>query len=157
MSARLVLSSLAGVAVLGGVAAATVALVGTADAAAARPTIDKATATSVVLGADSTESFTFTATASDDSGIKSVKVLAWPKSSKLDPKAAEMKDVESASCEATSKKTSVCTYSLPIEPSKESTTVPTGTWNMAVLVTAKDGDTTYSAKASTFTVTRGNG
>jgi hypothetical protein len=32
--------------------------------------------------------------------------------------------------------------------------VPTGTWYVAVLVTAKDHDTTFSAKASTFTVKR---
>ncbi|MET7451632.1 DUF5707 domain-containing protein [Streptomyces sp. NPDC005574] len=154
MSARLVLSSLAGVAVLGGAALATVTLVGTADAAATHPTIDKATATSLVLADSGTKTFTFTATVTDNSGIRSVKVLPWPASSKLNPKAAEMKHVESATCKATSTRTSVCTYTTPVN--KDAAVSPTGTWNTAVLVTAKDGDTTYDAKATTFTVTRTN-
>ncbi|MFD0315784.1 DUF5707 domain-containing protein [Streptomyces flavalbus] len=153
MSARLLLSSLAGVAVLGGGALAAVALVGTADAAPARPTIDKAKATSVVLGV-SGETFTFTTTVSDNSGIKSVRVLPWPEGSKLDPKAAEMEYAEPTTCEATSATTSVCTYTTPLDKEKDAATMPTGTWNMAVLVTAKDEDTTFSAKATTFHVTR---
>ncbi|MFE6285655.1 DUF5707 domain-containing protein [Streptomyces sp. NPDC057877] len=157
MSARLLVSSLAGVAVLGGAAAATFALVGSADAAPSRPTIDKASATSVEVGTTGTGTFTFTATVADDSGIKGVKVLPWPRSSQLDPTAAEMKHTESATCEATSATTSVCTYTLPGGAQEDAASMPSGTWNMAVLVTAKDGDTTYAAQATTFTVTHKNG
>ncbi|MBQ1089115.1 DUF5707 domain-containing protein [Streptomyces sp. B93] len=157
MSARLLVSSLAGVAVLGGAAAATFALVGSADAAPSRPTIEKASATSVVVGTPGTDTFTFTATMADDSGIKGVKVLPWPKSSKLDPTAAEMEHAESATCKATSETTSVCTYTLPMDAQEDAAGMPSGTWNMAVLVTAEDGDTTYSAQATTFTVTHNEG
>ncbi|MEU3254429.1 DUF5707 domain-containing protein [Streptomyces sp. NPDC006997] len=153
MSARLLLSSLAGVAVLGGGAVAAFALVGTADAAPARPTVDEAEATSVVLGVPG-EAFTFTTTVTDDSGVRSVRVLPWPENSKLDPTADEMEFAETATCEATSATTSVCTYTAPIDAGRDAATMPTGVWNTAVLVTAEDGDTTFSADATTFDVTR---
>jgi hypothetical protein len=156
MSTRFVVSSLAGVLVLGGVAATTFALVGTADAAdaPAKPVIGKSSASSLVLGTSGTKTFTFSTTATDDSGIKSVKVLAWPKSADFVPNAADMAAVESATCKASSATTSVCTYSTPVDEKKDAAGTPTGTWYVAVLVTAKDHDTAFSAKASTFTVER---
>ncbi|MFD8424090.1 DUF5707 domain-containing protein [Streptomyces sp. NPDC059466] len=156
MSKRLVVSALAGAVVLGGGAVATVALVGPADAAGptGEPVIGKSTSDPVVLGDGGTGALTFTTSVSDDSGIKSVKVLAWPRSSHLAPKAAEMASVESATCRASSATTSVCTYRAPAGGRKDAAAIPTGTWYMAVLVTAKDHGTAFSAKASTFNVTR---
>lgn len=156
MSKRLVVSALAGAVVVGGGAAVTVALVGTADAAAPAgdPVIGKSSSDPVVLGDAGTDALTFTTSVSDDSGIKGVKVLAWPKSSHLAPKASEMAHVESATCKASSATTSVCTYRAPVGGRKAAADIPTGTWYMAVLVTAEDHGTTFSAKASTFTVTR---
>ncbi|MFF2999733.1 DUF5707 domain-containing protein [Streptomyces sp. NPDC057950] len=155
MSRRLVLSALAGAVVLGGGAAATVALVGTADAAGPTgdPVIAKSSSDPVVLGSGGTHAFTFTTSVSDDSGIRSVKVLAWPRSSHLAPKASEMAHVESATCKASSATTSVCAYRSQVD-GKDAADLPTGTWYVAVLVTAKDHGAAFSAKASTFTVTR---
>ncbi|MGV9705794.1 DUF5707 domain-containing protein [Streptomyces sp. NPDC003483] len=156
MSKRLAVSVLAGTVVLAGGAAATVALVGTADAAGptGKPVIGKSSSDPVVLGDGGSDALTFTTTVSDDSGIGSVKVLAWPKSSHLAPRASEMASVESATCEASSATTSVCTYRTPVDGRKDAADIPTGTWYMAVLVTAGDHSATFSAKASTFTVTR---
>ncbi|MFJ8006924.1 DUF5707 domain-containing protein [Streptomyces fagopyri] len=165
MSKRLVVSALAGAVVVGGGAAATVALVGTADAAApagdpvirrsaSDPVIRRSAADPVVLGGAGTGALTFTTSVSDDSGIRGVKVLAWPESSHLAPKASEVAHVESATCEASSATTSVCTYRAPVGGRKDAADIPTGTWYMAVLVTAEDHGTTFSAKASAFTVTR---
>ncbi|MEU0038215.1 DUF5707 domain-containing protein [Streptomyces sp. NPDC006333] len=156
MSKRLFVSALAGAVVLGGGAAATVALVGTADAAGPTgdPVIGKSSSAPVVLGDGGTDALTFTTSVSDDSGIRSVKVLAWPRSSHLAPKASEMASVESATCRASSATTSVCTYRAPADGRKDAAGIPTGTWYVAVLVTAEDHGTMFSAKASTFTVTR---
>jgi hypothetical protein len=89
---------------------------------------------------------------SDDSGVRSLKVIAWPASSKLDPTEAELRHVDSATCEATSDETSRCTYTLKVTK-EEAAKQPEGTWYVSALTTAKDGDTTFVSRAATFTVT----
>ncbi|MER8058132.1 MULTISPECIES: DUF5707 domain-containing protein [unclassified Streptomyces] len=146
MSKRLVVSSLVGAAAV----ASAVAFATSADAAApAEPTISKAAAryTTSTAGA----SLTFTATVADSSGVKSLKVLAWPASSGLAPTADEMKAVEGAKCKATSTTTSVCTYTAK-SSARESAALPEGTWYVSVLATAKDHGTTFEPKATTFTL-----
>lgn len=155
MSTRVAVSALAGALVVGGVVAACLG-VGTADAAdaPARPAIREVSATPLVLGATGTRTFRFSATVSDGSGISSVKVLAWPKSSNVTPRKRDLVlTTEKATCKASSPTTSVCTYSTPVGP-QDADDTPTGRWYVAVLVTAKDHDTTFDAKASAFTVTR---
>jgi hypothetical protein len=153
MSARFTLASAAVMTVLGGAAAVTVALVGSTDATAAsiRPTIHRASASSVVLGAAGTRDFTFSATVTDNSGIKDVKVLAWPGGGRLVPRAADMPYVESAACKAVSKTASACTYTLPVDP-QDSTALAPGTWYVAVQATAKDHDAAFFPRAAHFTV-----
>jgi hypothetical protein len=155
MSRRLVASSLVVLAVLGGLGAAMFTFVASADEPpVTKPTIKKAKASSLVLGTSGTKRVTFSTTVTDDSGIKGVKALTWPESSHLDPKAKEMKHVDSAVCKASTATTSVCTYTYAIDVAKDAADSPPGTWYAAVLVTAKDGDTAFSPKASTYTVER---
>ncbi|MFD4756546.1 MULTISPECIES: DUF5707 domain-containing protein [unclassified Streptomyces] len=150
MSKRLVVSSLVGAAAI---AAGTLALVSSAEAAApAKPEISKATArfTGTAGGG---ASLTFTATVADDSGVKNLRVLAWPASSHLDPTAGEMRDVEEATCKATSSTTSECTYAVK-SSAKDAAALPDGVWHVSALATAKDHDTTFVPRAATFTVKR---
>ncbi|MEU5792469.1 DUF5707 domain-containing protein [Streptomyces sp. NPDC047813] len=147
MSKRLVVSSLAGI---GAVAAGTITFAASADAAApARPTISKAVARYATSSAGGGASLTFTATVADNSGVKSLKVLAWPTSSGLAPTADEMKAVESARCKAASATASVCTYTVK-SSAGESAALPEGTWYVSALATAKDHDTAFAPKAATF-------
>ncbi|NEA40192.1 DUF5707 domain-containing protein [Streptomyces sp. SID11385] len=149
MSKRLVVSSLVGAAAL---VAGTVVAVSSADAAVpAKPEISKATAHYTGSATGGSASLVFTATVADNSGVKSLRVLAWPASSKLAPTAGEMRTVEEATCKTTSATTSVCTYSVKSSP-KEATALPKGTWYVSALATAKDHDTTFAPKAATFTV-----
>ncbi|MET8039042.1 DUF5707 domain-containing protein [Streptomyces sp. NPDC005345] len=148
MSKRLVVSSLAAVAA---VAAGTVVFVSSADAAVPdKPEISKAAA-HYTAEAGGGASLTFTASVADNSGIKNLRVLAWPASSGLAPTAAEMRDVEEATCKATSAAVSKCTYTVK-SSAKEAATLPEGVWNVSALVTAKDHDTTFAPHAATFTV-----
>ncbi|MFD6821452.1 DUF5707 domain-containing protein [Streptomyces sp. NPDC060085] len=148
MSKRLVVSSLAAVAA---VAAGTVVFVSSADAAVPdKPEISKATA-HYTAEADGGASLTFTASVADNSKIKNLRVLAWPASSGLAPTAAEMRDVEEATCKATSTTVSTCTYTVKTS-AKEAATLPEGVWRVSALATAKDHDTTFAPHAATFTV-----
>ncbi|WP_159041879.1 DUF5707 domain-containing protein [Streptomyces aureus] len=51
---------------------------------------------------------------SDDSGVREVRVIAWPTGSGLDPTESELRYVEKAECRSTSDKTSRCTYRLKV-------------------------------------------
>ncbi|MFF0191287.1 DUF5707 domain-containing protein [Streptomyces sp. NPDC005244] len=150
MSKRLVVSSLAA---LAAVTAGTVVFVSSADAAVpAKPEISKATAHyTVPVGGGA--SLTFSATVADNSGVKSLRVLAWPARSGLAPTAAEIRDVEEATCTATSATVSKCTYTVK-NSAREAASLPEGVWHVSALVTAKDHDTTFAPQAATFTVRR---
>ncbi|MFQ6144544.1 DUF5707 domain-containing protein [Streptomyces seoulensis] len=148
MSKRLVISSLAAAAA---VAAGTVVFVSSADAAVpAKPEISKATA-HYTRTAGGSASLTFSATVADNSGVKSLRVLAWPASSGLAPRAGEMREVEEATCKATSATASECTYTVK-SSAKEAAALPEGTWHVSALATAKDHNTTFAPQAATFTV-----
>ena len=90
---------------------------------------------------------------SDDSGVRGLKVLVWPASSKLDPTAAELRSAESAKCRSTSDETSRCTYTLKVTK-QEAADLPKGTWYVSALATAEDGGTTFVPRAATFDLTR---
>lgn len=151
MSKRIVVISLVSATAVG---ACAVVLVTSADAAApAKPAITKAAAHYASSAVGAGASLTFTAAVADGSGVKGLKVLAWPASSGLAPTASEMKSVESATCRAASSTTSVCTYIVK-DSAKNAAALPMGTWYVSVLATAKDGDTVFAPRAAAFTVKR---
>ncbi|MFJ4694401.1 DUF5707 domain-containing protein [Streptomyces sp. NPDC088766] len=150
MSKRIIVSSVIGVVVLGGTAAG---LAVASTQTSGKPTVENASTRYVPPTGARAGSLTFTADVSDDSGVRGLKVLAWPASSDLDPTEAEMRSVESATCRSTSADTSRCTYTLKVTQAEAAELAP-GTWHVATLATAKDGDTTFAPRTSAFTVTR---
>ena len=148
MSKRILVSSLIGVAVIGGITAGGIAMA----SAATEPALKNGSAHYVAPSGGSAGSLTFTADVSDDSGIRGLKVVAWPASSKLDPTAAELRHVDSAKCESTTAETSRCTYTLKVTK-EEAADLAQGTWYVSALATAKDGDTKFVPRAATFGVT----
>ncbi|MDJ1131855.1 DUF5707 domain-containing protein [Streptomyces iconiensis] len=149
MSKRIVVPSLIGAVVIGGLAIGGVA----SATASSEPTIENGSARYAAPTADTDGSLTYTAKVTDDSGIRNLKVLAWPKSSDLKPTAKEMATAERATCKKSTTETSECTYTLKVTP-KEAADLPKGTWHISALATAKDGDTAFAPDAATFTVTR---
>jgi hypothetical protein len=149
MSKRILFSSLIGTVVLGGVAAGGLALA----ASPTEPTLDRGSARYTAPTDSSAGSLTYTVDVSDDSGIRSLKVLAWPASSKLNPTEAELRSAESATCGSTSGETTRCTYTLKVTK-QEAAGLAKGTWYVSALATAKDGDTTFVPSAATFDLTR---
>jgi hypothetical protein len=148
MSRRIVISSLAGAVT---VAAGATAFVTSARAAApVNPAVSKAAAHFAPAGPGGA-SLTFTATVRAKSGVKNLKVLAWPASSHLAPTAREMTRVESATCRAASRTTVTCAYG-DRSSAEEAAALPKGTWYVSVLATAKDHRTTFVPKAARFAV-----
>lgn len=148
MSKRVLFSSL-GVAALGAVAAGGLAMASTGT----EPTLTNGSARYTAPSAASTGSLTFTADVRDDSGIKGLKVVAWPASSKLDPTAEEMRHTEDAKCLRLSDGLSRCTYALKVTK-EEAAELDQGTWYVSALATAKDGNTLFVPRAATFDVGR---
>ncbi|MFD7716548.1 DUF5707 domain-containing protein [Streptomyces sp. NPDC059814] len=148
MSKRIVFSSLIGAVALCGAAAGGLALASTPT----EPTLEHGSARYTAPSGDSAGSFTYTVDVSDDSGIRGLKVVVWPASSKLDPTEAELRSVESATCRSTSDETSRCTYTPKITK-REAADLDKGTWYVSALATAKDGGTAFAPRATTFDVT----
>ncbi|MFD5796906.1 DUF5707 domain-containing protein [Streptomyces diastatochromogenes] len=149
MSRRIALSVAAGVVVLGGAGAFALAYAGDQPPALAHST---ARYTAPDGGRDG--SFTFTTEATASSGVKSLKVLAWPASSSLtkkEPTAKEMAGAESATCKSAGKDTVRCTYTTKVTGA-EAASSPRGSWHVAVLATAENGTTTLDTKTADFTV-----
>jgi hypothetical protein len=97
---------------------------------------------------------TFVTDVTASSGVKSLKVLAWPENgpfSKDKLTAKDMAEVESADCEDAKGDTVVCTYEVPVI-AKDLAESPRGTWHIATLATAEDGTTTFADRAATVTV-----
>ncbi|MER6135664.1 DUF5707 domain-containing protein [Streptomyces sp. NPDC001815] len=149
MSKRILLSSLIGAVALGGVAAGGLALA----SAPTEPTLEHSSARYTAPSDGSAGSLVYTVDVSDDSGIRGLKAVVWPASSKLDPTEAQLREVESAKCRSTSDETSRCTYTLKVTK-REAADLAKGTWYVSALATAKDGDTTSVPRAATFDVTR---
>ncbi|MFI6937311.1 DUF5707 domain-containing protein [Streptomyces sp. NPDC050287] len=149
MSRRILVSSLIGLVAFGGITAGGLATA----SAATKPTLENGSAHYVAPAGGSTGSLTFTADVSDDSGIQSLKVIAWPTSSKLDPTAEELQQVDGATCRSATAETSRCTYTLQVTQ-KEAGELAEGTWNISALATAKDKDTTFLPRAAAFDVIR---
>ncbi|MEU9184736.1 DUF5707 domain-containing protein [Streptomyces sp. NPDC048484] len=152
MSKRILVSSLIGVGVIGVVAVGGFAMASTSSPDSKTTVKDSSTRYVGPTGARA-GSLTFTTDVSDDSGIRGLKVLAWPASSKLDPGAAEMRHVESAKCRSVSDEKSRCTYALKVTQ-KDADELDKGAWHISALATAKDGDTKFVPRAGAFDVTR---
>ncbi|MEU6885945.1 DUF5707 domain-containing protein [Streptomyces viridosporus] len=148
MSQRALVSSLIGVAVVGGVTAGGIATASTGT----EPALENGSARYTAPSGDRAGSLTFTVDATDDSGVKNVKVVAWPARSKLDPTEEEMRHVEDATCRSTSDAASRCTYTLKVTRAEAAELTP-GTWYVSALMTAEDGDTAFAPHAAGFDVT----
>lgn len=153
MSKRIVVSSLVGVLAVGGITAGGLAV---ASATTKSPTktetpLENTSVRYVAPSGSRAGSLTFTADVSDDSGVKGLKVLVWPASSKLDPTEAELPHVDSATCESTTDETSRCTYSLKVTKD-DVADMDKGTWYVSALATAKDGGTAFAPRVATFDV-----
>lgn len=90
---------------------------------------------------------------SDDSGVRELRVIAWPVSSELDPTESELRYVDRAKCRSISEETSRCTYTLKVTQ-RDAADLTEGPWQVSVLATAKDGDTKFVPHAATVDVTR---
>ncbi|MFE9812708.1 DUF5707 domain-containing protein [Streptomyces sp. NPDC005548] len=148
MSRRLIVSVLAGVVVAGGAGAFALAYAGEQP-----PALSHSTARYSAPVGDRDGSLTFTTDVKASSGVKSVKVLAWPASSSLAKPGLtikEMADAESAVCTPSGHDTVRCTYKVAVTRA-EADESPRGGWHVAVLATGKDGDTTLKTKAADFT------
>ncbi|MFG3063866.1 DUF5707 domain-containing protein [Streptomyces sp. NPDC048231] len=149
MSRRIALSVAAGVVVLGG--AGTFAL---AYAEEQPPALAHSTARYTAPEGDRQGNFTFTTEVTASSGLRSLKVMAWPVDSslaKMEPTAKEMAGAEPATCEPAGADTVRCTYKTGVTGA-ETAASPRGAWHVAVLATAKDGTTTLDDEAAAFTV-----
>ncbi|MFF9220679.1 DUF5707 domain-containing protein [Streptomyces viridosporus] len=148
MSQRALVSSLIGVAVVGGVTAGGIAMASPGTA----PALKNGSARYTAPSGDRTGSLTFTVDAADDSGVENVKVVARSARSKLDPAEEEMRHVEDATCRSISDVASRCTYTLEVTRAEAAEPTP-GTWYVSALMTAEDGDTAFAPHAAGFDVT----
>ncbi|MFF2185486.1 DUF5707 domain-containing protein [Streptomyces sp. NPDC058155] len=148
ISVRAVLVSVGGAAVIGCVAVA-----GMASATApSQPAVDNASARFVAPSGETRGAFTFAADVADDSGVKNLKVLAWPKASDLNATAEEMEHVEEdAVCERVDDEKSTCTYTLRITE-QEAAEMERGDWTVSALLTARDGGKKFVPEAATVTL-----
>src|SRR4051794_12622440 len=149
MSRRIAVSVAAGVIVLAGAGAYALAYAGEQP-----PALTHSTAHYTAPTGDNDGSLTFTTDVTASSGIKNVKVLAWPAASSLAKHKLTAKDMaaaETAVCKAAGKHTVHCTYTTTVSPT-DAATSPHGAWHIAVLAEAKNGSTTLDDKAADFTV-----
>ncbi|CAM5495960.1 hypothetical protein SALBM311S_03372 [Streptomyces alboniger] len=152
MSRRIALSVLfgaAGVVVLGGAGAFALA-----HAEEQPPALADSTARYTAPHGDRDGSLTFVTDVTASSGVKSVKVLAWPEKSSFAKKELTAKDMaaaESAVCKPSGDDTVRCTYTTEVTGS-DAESSPRGVWHIAVLATGKDGTTTLDTEAADFAV-----
>ncbi|MGC5564755.1 DUF5707 domain-containing protein [Streptomyces sp. FR-108] len=149
MSRRLALSVAAGVVLLGGAGAFALAHAGEQS-----PALADSTARYAAPDGDRAGSLTFATDVTASSGVKSVKVLAWPEDSSFAEERLTKKDMaaaEPAVCEPAGEDTARCTYTVPVTAS-DAESSPRGAWHVAVLATDRNGNTTLDTEASDFTV-----
>ncbi|MGA5412367.1 DUF5707 domain-containing protein [Streptomyces pseudogriseolus] len=150
MSPRVTLSVAAGALVL----AAGAGAFALAYADEQPPALSDSVARYTAPRADRDGSLTFTTDVTASSGVKNVKVLAWPENSSLaqrKPTAQDMSAVESATCEPSDDDIARCTYTVPVTAT-DADASPSGRWHIAVLATADDGSSTLDPEAAGFTV-----
>lgn len=150
MSRRtVVLSTLTAALLVGGAAAFAVAR--TADEP---PALSESAARYTAPTAKRDGGLLFVTDVTASSGVRSLKVLAWPEDGPFgkDPLTAkDMAEVESADCVDAEDDTVVCTYDAPVT-AEDLADSPRGAWHIATLATAEDGTTTFAARTASFTV-----
>ncbi|WP_199844650.1 DUF5707 domain-containing protein [Streptomyces sp. DSM 15324] len=149
MSRRIILGSAAALVIVGGAGAFAVSYAGDQP-----PTLNHSTARYTAPAGDRKGSFTFTTDVKAASGVKSLKVLAWPADgpfAKTPLTEKELAAAESATCKPAGEDTAHCTYRVTVTAA-EAAESGTGLWHVATLATAKNGDTAFADKTATFTV-----
>lgn len=149
MPKRILVPSLIGAVALGALSAGGFAMASPAT----ELTVTNGSATYTAPPRHGAGKLSYTADVSDDSGVRELRVLAWPLSSELDPTGAELRHADKAECRSTSEETSRCTYTLQVTQ-QDAADLAEGTWQVSVLATANDGDTKFVPKAATFDVAR---
>jgi hypothetical protein len=144
-------------AIVGALALAAVAVPTAAFAATAKPVITKAVSPSSTLGLRGTVTLGVTVSAKDASGIKAIYAAPYPLALTTEggvPTASEIKTKDNLLKVKSSTATTLTAGILQSEKVTKNADLPpnelAGTWGVAVLVVAKDGSTTYSAKADTY-------
>ncbi|MFI1003925.1 DUF5707 domain-containing protein [Streptomyces galbus] len=148
MSRRIVLGSVAALAVVGGAGAFVLAYAGEQP-----PALAHSTARYTAPAGDHAGSLTFTTDVTAASGVRSLKVLAWPAAGPFAKKGLTEKELaaaESALCKPAGGDTVRCTYKVTVSPADASESH--GLWHVATLATAKSGDTAFDDRTTTFTV-----
>ncbi|MFI1564908.1 DUF5707 domain-containing protein [Streptomyces sp. NPDC020490] len=145
MPKRILLASVNGAVALGGPAAGGLALA----PAPTEPTLENGAVRYTAPSDGGAGSFSHTVDVGDDSGVRRLKVLAWPAGSKLDPTEAELRSAESATCRRSSDETARCTYTLELTE-RQVAGLDKGTWYVSALATGRDGDTTFVPRAARF-------
>ncbi|MFD8817904.1 DUF5707 domain-containing protein [Streptomyces sp. NPDC059627] len=151
MSRRIALSVVAGVVVLGGAGAFALAYAGDQ---APSPALAHSTVRYTAPDGGRDGSLSFTTEVSAPSGVRNLKVLAWPEKSEFATKpltARDMASVESATCTPAGGHTVRCVYQDTVSAADVASSAH-GTWHIAVLATAKDGHTTLDTEAADFTL-----
>ncbi|MEL5958363.1 DUF5707 domain-containing protein [Streptomyces sp. CLV115] len=149
MSRRVALSVVGGVVLLGGAGAFAFA-----QAAEQAPVLTHSAARYTAPDGDRDGALAFGTEVTASSGVKSVKVLAWPQNSSFAKKGLTAKDmaaVESADCKPSGQDAVRCTYTAKVTSALAASS-PRGAWHVAVLATAQDGTTTLDTEAAGFTV-----
>lgn len=149
MSRRMVLSVAAGAVVLAGAGAYALAYAGEQP-----PALTHSAVRYTAPGGDRDGSLTFSTYVTASSGVKSVKVLAWPQNSSFAKDKLTAKDMaaaEPAVCQPFKKHTMSCTYTAKVSAS-DAESSPRGVWHVAALATAQNGTTTLNTEAADFTV-----
>ncbi|MFF3390698.1 DUF5707 domain-containing protein [Streptomyces sp. NPDC002669] len=149
MSRRIVLSSAAAVIALGGAGAFALAHAGDRPLA-----VENGAARYTAPEGNRDGSFTFTTEVTAPSGLKNLKVLAWPATgpafAKSGPTAKDMAEVESATCRPADDGIVRCAYEVTVTAA-DAAASGKGTWYVATLATADDGETVFDGKTSAFT------
>ncbi|MGW4926417.1 DUF5707 domain-containing protein [Streptomyces parvulus] len=150
MSRRIIAGSAAALVVLGGAGAFALAHADEQPSA-----LNNSTTRYTAPSADREGSFTFTTDVTAASGVKSLKVLAWPADSPVLAKKPltqkELAAVESATCKPTGDDTAHCTYKVTVTAAEAAESAK-GRWHVATLATAGNGDIFFNDKTATFTV-----
>ena len=110
MSKRVLVPSVIGVVALGAIAAGGYAMASTTT----EPTVNNGSAVYTAPSRLGAGKLPYPGVLCDDSGVREVRVIAWPASSELDPTEAELRYVDKAECRGTSDATSRCTYTLEV-------------------------------------------
>ncbi|MFI9772734.1 DUF5707 domain-containing protein [Streptomyces sp. NPDC052415] len=149
MSRGIMLGSAAALVVVGGAGAFALAHAGEQP-----PALKNSNARYTAPTKDREGSLTFTADVTAASGIKSLKVLAWPAEGPFAKKGLTEKDLvaaESATCKPAGEDTARCTYKVTVTAA-EAAESANGRWHVATLATAKNGATAFADKTATFTI-----